>query len=54
MFFALVAMNVWHPGKVLVGKESEFKSRKERKLEKKMAKESQESSEGVIVVQPEK
>lgn len=33
MFFALVAMNLLHPGSVLKGKESEFKSRKERKLE---------------------
>jgi hypothetical protein len=34
MFFALVAMNVLHPGTVLKGKDSEFKSRKERKMEK--------------------
>jgi hypothetical protein len=34
MFFALLTMNVFHPGKVLTGKDSEFKSRKERKIEK--------------------
>ena len=31
MSVALVVLNVWHPGQVLVGKESEFLSKKERK-----------------------
>jgi RTA1 like protein len=33
MFFALVRINVLYPVQVLIGKESEFKSRKERKIE---------------------
>jgi len=49
MFLALVAMNVFHPGKVLIGKESEFKSRKERKLEKRQSKERAESSDGGLM-----
>jgi hypothetical protein len=48
MFFALVALNIMHPGKILVGKESEFKSRKERKQERLQEKERGESSEGVV------
>jgi peptidoglycan/LPS O-acetylase OafA/YrhL len=48
MFFALVAMNVLHPGKVLVGKDSEFKGRKERKMET-CEKQSGGSSDGVIL-----
>jgi hypothetical protein len=39
MFFALIAMNILHPGSVLVGAESEFKSRKERKRERQIEKE---------------
>lgn len=47
MFFALVAMNVLHPGHVLIGKESEFKSRKERKIE---AREKQNEGSGQVAV----
>jgi hypothetical protein len=35
MFLALLVMNVFHPGKVLVGTASSFKSRKERKVERR-------------------
>ena len=31
MFIALVLLNITHPGRVMVGKESDFPSRKERK-----------------------
>jgi hypothetical protein len=48
MFFALVAMNILHPGKVLVGEDSEFKSRKQRKLETR-EKQSGGNSDGVIL-----
>ncbi|KAH6694237.1 RTA1 domain-containing protein [Leptodontidium sp. MPI-SDFR-AT-0119] len=55
MFVALVVLNIWHPGRVLVGKESEFKSRKERRRERKMAKEREGQGygveEGVVVVE---
>lgn len=50
MFFALVAMNLLHPGTVLKGKESEFKSRKERKREarEKVQDASGQSSDGQV------
>jgi hypothetical protein len=48
MFFALVAMNILHPGKVLVGKDSEFKSRKQRKIETR-EKQSGGSSDRVVL-----
>jgi hypothetical protein len=48
MFFALVAMNILHPGKILVGKESEFKSRKERKMEAKEKQRVASSDEAVL------
>ncbi|KAG4431398.1 hypothetical protein IFR05_013109 [Cadophora sp. M221] len=47
MFIALVVLNIWHPGRVLVGKESEFKSRKERRRERKMVKEREGQGYGV-------
>ncbi|KAH7369497.1 RTA1 like protein-domain-containing protein [Rhexocercosporidium sp. MPI-PUGE-AT-0058] len=50
MFIALVVLNIWHPGRVLVGKESEFKSRKERRRQRKMEKERGEMGEGVVGV----
>jgi hypothetical protein len=48
MFFALVTMNALHPGKVLVGKDSEFKSRKDRKTEKR-EKQNGGSSDGAVL-----
>lgn len=47
MFSALVALNIIHPGKTLVGEGSEFKSRKVRKMEKKQEKEL--SSDGGVM-----
>jgi hypothetical protein len=38
MFLAVVLLNIFHPGRVLVGPESKFPSRKERKREKKVLK----------------
>jgi hypothetical protein len=54
MFLALVALNILHPGKVLVGPESEFpkkqkKSRKEKKREKEEAALEMSSGSGVAV-----
>jgi hypothetical protein len=46
MFVALVVLNIWHPGKVLVGKESEFLSRKERRRERKLMKEREDTGVG--------
>ena len=31
MFAALVLLNVWHPGRIMPGKESDLPSRKQRK-----------------------
>tara|TARA_R110002060_G_scaffold53904_1_gene64561 strand:- start:558 stop:749 length:192 start_codon:yes stop_codon:yes gene_type:complete len=42
MSVALVVLNVWHPGQVLVEKESEFLSRKERKRKERKRKERRE------------
>jgi len=50
MFVALVVLNVWHPGQVLVEKESEFLSRKERKREREERKMEEERRNGVVVV----
>jgi len=46
MFFALVIMNLMHPGKVLAGEDSRFakKTKAEKKREKKAKKQSQESN----------
>ncbi|KAM3074580.1 hypothetical protein ACMFMG_008010 [Clarireedia jacksonii] len=52
MFLALVALNILHPGKVLVGSESEFpkkKSKKEKKMEKEEASLELSSGSGVVV-----
>ncbi|PVH74454.1 hypothetical protein DL98DRAFT_429414 [Cadophora sp. DSE1049] len=53
MFVALVVLNIWHPGKVLVGKESEFLSRKERRRERKLMKEREDTGvgNGAVVVE---
>jgi len=57
MFFALVALNVLHPGKVLAGDDSKFakktkEQKKQEKAEKKAAKNghSPSSSAGVSTV----
>ena len=50
MFFALVSLNVMHPGRALVGPESELNSRKERKLAAKREKEQSGGSNEVVVV----
>jgi hypothetical protein len=46
MFFALVIMNLMHPGKVLAGEDSRFakKTKAEKKREKKAEKQSEESN----------
>ncbi|KAH7383135.1 RTA1 like protein-domain-containing protein [Cadophora sp. MPI-SDFR-AT-0126] len=50
MFVALVVLNIWHPGKVLVGKESEFLSRRERKEMKRAEERCGENGDVVVVV----
>jgi hypothetical protein len=50
MWFALVAMNILHPGKVLQGKDSEFKSRREKRAEKRSGNGSSEGEGGQMQV----
>jgi hypothetical protein len=42
MFLALIALNILHPGKVLVGPESEF-PKKQKKLRKQKKREKEET-----------
>ena len=43
MFFALVLMNLVHPGRILVGPESEFPKGKSRKEKREAKKEKREA-----------
>jgi len=50
MFFALVIMNLMHPGKVLAGEDSRFaKKTKAEKKREKAEKQSQKSNSTLLV-----
>ncbi len=48
MLCALIILNIWHPGRIMIGKESDIPGRKERKAKNAYTKSEREGAQSTV------